>query len=85
MIAMGQGDLVEIADGLADLIYVLIGTSIAYGIDLEPIWDEVHKTNMAKVGGGVRGDGKILKPEGWEPPEIERLLVAQLSLEVENN
>jgi predicted HAD superfamily Cof-like phosphohydrolase len=70
-------NLPEVADAITDLIYVLIGRAISYGIDLRPIWDEVHKSNMNKLGGGKRADGKHLKPEGWKPPDIENLLKAQ--------
>lgn len=58
------------ADAICDLIYVLIGTAISMGIDIRPMWDEVHRSNMAKEGGAIREDGKILKPEGWEPPDL---------------
>ena len=37
---------------------------------MRPIWNLIHKSNMAKKGGGKRGDGKSLKPKGWEPPDI---------------
>lgn len=63
--------LVGIADALADSIYVLIGFAITYGIDLRPIWDLVHASNMAKEGGATRADGKIMKPEGWKSPEAD--------------
>ena len=79
-----EPDLGVVADSIADLIYVLIGTAIAYGIDLRPIWDAVQKANMAKVGGGVRGDGKILKPPGWTPPDIDKLLNEQQPLGIGN-
>ncbi len=72
-----NNDLVEVADGCADAIVVIIGTAISYGIDLRPIWDEVHSCNMKKVGGKKREDGKSLKPEGWQPPRIEELLNEQ--------
>jgi NTP pyrophosphatase (non-canonical NTP hydrolase) len=74
---MKDNDVVEIADGIADLIYVLLGTAIELGIDMSPIWNEVQKTNMAKEGGGARPDGKILKPPGWEPPHIGAILHQQ--------
>ena len=41
-------DLVEIADGIVDSIVVLVGTALEYGIDLTPVWNAVHKANMAK-------------------------------------
>ena len=75
--AIDDKDLVEIADGIADLIYVLMGTALEYGIDMEPIWEEVHSTNMEKVGGKIREDGKILKPDGWKAPNIKELLSTQ--------
>ena len=78
MQAMTTGDLVEIADGIVDSIVVLLGTAISYGIDIRPVWDEVHKTNMAKIGGGKDSQGKSLKPTGWQPPDIARIINGQL-------
>lgn len=70
-------DMVEIADGIIDSIVVLIGTAIEYGIDLEPLWDEVQRANLSKSKGPKRADGKQLKPDGWEPPNIEARLREQ--------
>lgn len=72
-------DLVKLADGLTDLIYVAIGCALEFGIPLEAVWNEVHRTNMAKVdlaSGTVRRrlDGKVLKPDGWTPPDIRAIL-----------
>jgi len=64
----------QVADALADLIYVAIGAAITWGIDLRPVWDEVQRTNMAKIGGRKRADGKWLKPDGWTPPDIQSAL-----------
>lgn len=75
--ALDWQDLPGIADAIADLLYVTFGTAVACGIDIGPIWREVHKTNMAKVGGPTRGDGKVLKPEGWEPPDVRGELERQ--------
>ena len=75
--AMRDNDIIEIADGLADLLYVVYGAAISYGIDIRPIFEEVHRTNMLKVGGAFRSDGKILKPSGWEQPKIKELLDKQ--------
>ena len=67
---IGETDLPALADAMADLDYVVEGTRLAFGIDGRPIAWEVHRANMAKIGGPRREDGKILKPEGWEPPDI---------------
>lgn len=75
--AIRDADLIKIADGIADSIVVLLGTAVTYGIDMRPIWDEVHRTNMAKKGGALRGDGKRMKPEGWTPPDIAGILQEQ--------
>lgn len=70
MSAAMSGDLVGAVDGIVDLIYVCIGAALTWGVDLEDIWDEVHASNMRKEGGGNRPDGKVLKPEGWTPPDV---------------
>jgi predicted HAD superfamily Cof-like phosphohydrolase len=75
--AMGCRDVVAIADALADILYITYGTACTYGIDMEPIFEEVHRTNMLKTGGGKRHDGKILKPPGWERPKIAEILKRQ--------
>lgn len=71
-------DHVALADGLADLIYVCIGAANEFGIPLDKVWAEVHRSNMAKIGpnGEVkrREDGKVIKPDGWTPPDIEGCL-----------
>lgn len=69
--AVGNDNLVEIADALADLLYVTYGYALTLGIDINRIFSIVHASNMAKAPGGVvtrREDGKVLKPEGWVPP-----------------
>jgi predicted HAD superfamily Cof-like phosphohydrolase len=69
--------LTNAADALADIKYVVEGTFIEMGIDSGPVDDEVHRSNMAKTGGGSRVDGKILKPAGWAPPDIASVLETQ--------
>lgn len=75
-------DLAGLADGLTDLIYVLVGCALEFGIPLEDVWKEVQRSNMAKAGpDGIvrkRADGKVLKPEGWTPPDIETVLFGKL-------
>lgn len=70
---MNSGDLEGIADGIADLIYVLIGTALCYGIPMDAVFAEVHRSNMTKDG-TRRADGKILKGESFEPPKIKEIL-----------
>ena len=75
--AMLDRNVPEVADGLVDLIYVTIRAALIWGIDLRPVWEEVHRANMRKVGGEMRSDGKILKPEGWEAPNVSAILDKQ--------
>lgn len=78
MTAMAENDMAGIADAIADLHYVLSGTSLVYGIPEDEVFTEVHRSNMAKAepDGTVhrRADGKILKAKGWTPPDIEGIL-----------
>ena len=72
-----KDDIVEIADALADITYIACGTAVSYGIPLDKIWETVHNSNMAKLVDGkvlLRADGKIQKPEGWQPPNIEKII-----------
>jgi predicted HAD superfamily Cof-like phosphohydrolase len=74
MQAESEDDIVEIADALADIIYIACGTAVSYGIPLNRVFDEVHRSNMAKLVDGKvirRADGKILKPDGWTPPDTK--------------
>lgn len=63
---------------LADLMYVVLGTAVSFGIDMEKVFDEVHRSNMSKVweDGTIkrREDGKILKPPTYSPADIEKIL-----------
>ncbi len=76
--AVDADDLVEIADALGDLIYVTIGMGLAYGLPMEEVFAEIQRTNMAKFPDGkvVRDklSGKIMKPHGWEPPDIRAII-----------
>jgi len=60
--ALAAEDLSSIAKEMADLLYVVYGTAVSYGIDMNPVFREVHRSNMSKVGGYKRGDGKWVKP-----------------------
>jgi predicted HAD superfamily Cof-like phosphohydrolase len=70
-------NLVDAYDAVLDLLVVVIGAGIAMGTELEPGWQEVHRSNMEKFKGGrKRADGKWLKPERWQPPNLTAILAA---------
>ena len=56
--AMVAQDLPGVAKELADLLYVVYGTAVSYGLDMDPVFREVHRSNLSKVGGYKRADGK---------------------------
>lgn len=69
--ACGKADPGKIARELADVVYVAYGTAWAFGIDLDAALREVHRAAMDKMNAGRRrGDGKILKPPGFIPPDM---------------
>ncbi len=77
--AARAGDMVEILDALADIGYILAGTIINHGMQhiYDDSFDEVHRSNMAKLVDGKvlrRADGKVMKPEGWQPPNLAQYL-----------
>lgn len=74
-------NIVEIADAIADMIYIACGTAVAYGIPLDKIFDEVHRSNMAKLVDGKvlrRADGKVIKPEGWQAPDLKKIIDTEI-------
>ena len=68
--AISQDDWVEFADGLADLTWVVLGTAVEFDIPFNEVWQEVKRSNYTKVGGKSDSGGKIIKPEGYSPPDI---------------
>lgn len=73
-------DLAGVADGLIDLVYVVMGTAYMMGLPWKRLWDAVHSANMKKVRVEKATDSKrgstydVVKPEGWLPPDIEGIL-----------
>lgn len=70
---------VDELDALIDILVVTIGAIHSMGADAEGAWNEVMRTNFAKIdpeSGRVRkrDDGKVLKPEGWQPPKLGKYL-----------
>ena len=78
--AWESGNLVEVADALADIHYVLMGTVLEFGLqDKYPdIFKEVHRSNMSKLDENgkpvYREDGKVIKSDFYTKPEIEEIL-----------
>jgi predicted HAD superfamily Cof-like phosphohydrolase len=74
-----NGDVPQLAKELVDVIYIALGTANDWGIDLQPVFEAVHLSNMDKLrlGAATDGDGKVLKPQGWKPPNIVGLLREQ--------
>lgn len=73
LVQVSRPNWLEIVDGLCDLAYVTLGTAVEAGFRLEPFFGEVHRSNLTKVGGPTRADGKLLKPTSWEAPRIPYL------------
>ena len=74
--AVLANDEVEQLDALVDILVVTIGAIHSAGFDAEGAWKEVMATNFAKIDhetGKVRKreDGKVLKPQGWTPPDLK--------------
>lgn len=77
--AVMNNDEVEEFDAILDILVVCIGYGLSRGWPMVEGWEEVMRSNMAKIDprtGMVtkREDGKILKPEGWTPPDLERVM-----------
>ena len=78
--AVADRDMVQIADALTDLLYVVYGAGHSFGIDLDECFQEVHSSNMSKLGEDgrpiYREDGKVLKGPSFFEPDLEGILGA---------
>ncbi|MBJ7879387.1 nucleoside triphosphate pyrophosphohydrolase family protein [Gelidibacter salicanalis] len=78
--AANANDLVEVADALGDMLYILCGTIIEHGLQhkIEEVFDEIQKSNMSKLGADgepiYREDGKVLKGPNYFVPNIDKIL-----------
>lgn len=75
--AEDNNDITNLAVELADIIYIACGTAVSYGIPLDDVFNAIHQANMNKLVDGKvirREDGKIKKPDGWQPADIEGIL-----------
>ena len=81
--AVSTNNLVEIADALGDIVYIAFGTALVYGIDLDAVFNEIHSSNMSKLGSDgkpiYREDGKVLKGPDFRPPNIAAILAGKVS------
>lgn len=71
---LGRSSLLEVADALTDILYVVYGAGHAFGIDLDDCFDEVHRSNMTKLGEDgrplYRDDGKVMKGPNYREPDL---------------
>lgn len=75
--AFANCDLVEVADGLADMVWVIMGLASSIGIPFDEVWQEVRRSNMSKCVGGkvIKNEaGKVMKPDSYFRPDIKSLL-----------
>lgn len=78
--AANNNDLVEVADALGDMLYILCGTIIEHGMQhkIEEVFDEIQRSNMSKLGADgkpiYREDGKVLKGPNYFKPDISEIL-----------
>lgn len=80
--AIDEGDRAHIAREMADVLYVVSGTALVYGIDLDAAFAEVHRAAMDKMRAGLRRqDGKIVKPPGFRPPDMTAALAPPAAAE----
>ena len=77
-ILSADGTLVDVADALSDLLYVVYGAGHSFGIDLDDCFAEVHRSNMSKLGEDgkpiYREDGKVLKGPNFSEPDLTNIL-----------
>ena len=78
--AAKNGDLIEIADALGDMLYILCGTIITHGMQykIEEVFDEIQRSNMSKLDNDgnpiYREDGKVMKGPSYFKPDIKSIL-----------
>lgn len=86
--AVQNNDLVEIADALGDMLYILCGTIIEHGLQhkIEEVFDEIQRSNMSKLGADgkpiYREDGKVMKGPNYFKPDFEKILAPTLQEEI---
>ena len=79
MTANRDNDEIERLDACMDLIWVILGYCISKGYDVKGAWNEVALTNLRKIdratGKVIKNEaGKVMKPEGWKPPDLSKFV-----------
>lgn len=70
--------LEQAADAIGDMLYVLFGLAVCHGLDMEPIFQEIHRSNMTKfIDGHKRADGKWIKGPSYSPANLKPILDEQ--------
>ena len=75
--AFDNDDLIEVADGLADMVWVIMGMCSSCGIDFNKVWEEVKASNMSKFveGKAIKNKaGKIMMHETYFKPDLKKVL-----------
>jgi predicted HAD superfamily Cof-like phosphohydrolase len=76
--ALDERNLIEVADALTDLLYVVYGAGHSFGVNLDKCFEEVHNSNMSKLDEDgepiYREDGKVLKGPNYWAPDLKRVL-----------
>ena len=71
--AVGENDIIAIADGLGDLLWVVFGTAVEHGLPMDRVFKDIAKSNMSKKDGHVDVSGKWIKPNNYEPVNLSWL------------
>lgn len=73
-----NNNYIEVCDALGDMLYIIYGTALSYGMPINEIFEEIHKSNMSKLDENgkpiYREDGKILKGKNYFKPNISGIL-----------
>lgn len=78
LLAEKDNHFIEVCDALGDMLYIIYGTCVSYGIPIDEIFQEIHNSNMSKLDENgnpiVREDGKILKGPNYFKPDIKNIV-----------
>lgn len=68
-------NIISLADAIGDIVYVVVGTAISFGIPFDKVFEEIHRSNMTKAREGLKDEkGKLIKGSSYEPPDIRKII-----------